>query len=72
MLWNLLRNLFVGISFKGDAATQSKLDDREIAFNCPKCGQENRKTIGWLKANHSFTCAGCGAAATIQFKSRTI
>jgi predicted RNA-binding Zn-ribbon protein involved in translation (DUF1610 family) len=72
MLWNLLRNLFVGVSVNGGATAQSKLDDREIAFNCPKCGHENRKTIAWLKANHSFTCAGCGAPATIQFKSRTI
>jgi predicted RNA-binding Zn-ribbon protein involved in translation (DUF1610 family) len=69
MLWNFLRNLAVKASLNGGGKA---LDDRELAFNCPKCGRENRKTIAWLKVNHSFTCAGCGAPATIQFRTRTI
>lgn len=30
------------------------------AVPCPKCGHETEKSIGWLKANHALTCAGCG------------
>jgi len=85
MLWNSPRTWLAALLNLRVTTAQSNLDDREIAFECPKCGHEIRKTIGWLKANQGLTCAGCGAtmelrteqvfnptSVTFKFKSRGI
>ena len=35
-------------------------DDAEIAVPCPECGKENQRTLGSLRAQDQFNCAGCG------------
>jgi len=85
MLWNSLRTWLAALLNLRVTTAQSNLDDREIAFKCPKCGHDIRKTIGWLKANQNLACAGCGAtmelrteqvfnptSVTFKFKSRGI
>ncbi|ASE38452.1 hypothetical protein CEP68_02435 [Brevundimonas vesicularis] len=36
-------------------------DDAEVGVPCPKCGQENVRSVGSLRAKTEFQCAGCGA-----------
>jgi transcription elongation factor Elf1 len=37
------------------------LSDRaEIAIGCPKCGHKTKQTVGWVKANETMVCGGCG------------
>ncbi len=38
----------------------------EIRFQCPRCGQELKQTIGRLKANEHMTCCGCGVGININ------
>jgi transcription elongation factor Elf1 len=66
MLWKSLRNWLAALLNVRVTTKQSNLDDREIAFKCPKCHGEIRKTIGWLKANHSLTCTGCGTTMELH------
>jgi len=47
------------------------LDNQTIDIPCPGCGKKASKSVGWLKANHNFTCS-CGAVVNIdtsKFKS---
>ncbi len=36
------------------------LDDVTLGLDCPSCGHENPRTIGWIKAHDSYTCEECG------------
>jgi transcription elongation factor Elf1 len=36
------------------------LEDKPLEFTCPRCGTKAIKTLGWLQANESVICAGCG------------
>lgn len=36
-------------------------DSQPVDLPCPKCGHKSKQSIGWLKANDSMTCPGCGA-----------
>jgi hypothetical protein len=42
----------------------SKLDEIEIPVPCPGCGNNNLKSILWLKAHHRLACRVCDV--TIQ------
>jgi transcription initiation factor IIE alpha subunit len=42
------------------------LDDKEIRFDCPKCGHKLRESIGWFKANNQVSCPGCGSIITLD------
>ena len=41
------------------------LDGQSVEIPCPSCGHKTAKTVGWLKANHHFTCR-CGARIEIK------
>ncbi|HEV2365396.1 MAG TPA: hypothetical protein VGS12_14500 [Caulobacteraceae bacterium] len=32
-------------------------DHALITIRCPKCREEQKKTIGWVKVNERFTCS---------------
>lgn len=36
-------------------------DEAEIEVRCPKCGEQNPRTVRSLRAKEEFDCAGCGA-----------
>lgn len=44
----------------------SLLDNQEIKFACPQCGNEVRETFGKLRAHPYVSCSGCGADITVQ------
>ena len=41
-------------------------DDVEINPACPKCGQDHRKTVRWLREEGSFDCFMCGTRISIE------
>ncbi len=41
-------------------------DNVETTLKCPKCGFENKKTLGWLQHNNKFTCADCPEIITLE------
>jgi hypothetical protein len=43
-------------------------EQAELGIECPKCGHENKKTVAWIKAHNSLTCAGCNE--TIRLDKR--
>lgn len=36
------------------------LDAQSVDIPCPQCGQKTAKSVGWLKTQSEFACAGCG------------
>jgi len=46
--------------------TNSLFDEQSLSIPCPQCGHETAQTIGWIKANGDFNCAGCGQAITLD------
>ena len=37
----------------------SIFNSQTLQINCPGCGKLNEKTVGWLRSNSTFPCAGC-------------
>ncbi len=35
-------------------------DMKSVGVRCPQCGELHKKTIGWIRANATMQCAGCG------------
>ena len=70
MLPNFLRKFFVQDSANGDAPPPPP--EGIVVVKCPKCGQENRSTVGWLKYSQSLKCTGCGVVGAVEFKNREI
>ena len=42
------------------------VDFDEISFQCPKCGQDIKQSIGRLKAKEHMACPGCGVGINID------
>ena len=42
------------------------IDFHEIRFQCPKCGQDLRQTIGRLRTAEHMTCPGCHVGINID------
>ncbi len=41
-------------------------DNEAINIPCPKCGNQSRKTVGWLKRNSNFPCSRCGETIEVN------
>ena len=42
------------------------IGSHEVPVPCPGCGQENRKSLRWLKDNDTIICERCGARITLN------
>jgi transcription elongation factor Elf1 len=45
----------------------SKIDEREIGFTCPTCGEMTFKSLGWIKEHKSdpVECSACNQPMNI-------
>jgi hypothetical protein len=37
----------------------------ELPIPCPRCGHHTKKSIGWIKTHHEYTCR-CGGLVTFK------
>jgi len=44
------------------------LGKHSLAIPCAHCGRKTMQTLGRLKANATFICAGCGTSITVNLK----
>ena len=44
------------------------LGKHSLAIPCGHCGRKTMQTLGRLKANATFICAGCGTSITVNLK----
>ena len=42
------------------------LEGYEVPVVCPACSMVNKRTVGWLQSNTTYTCDGCGAQAPMD------
>ncbi len=42
------------------------IDTNVIGFQCPKCGQDFKQTIGHLKSNQRLVCDSCGVGISFE------
>lgn len=47
-------------------SSMTDVDSNEIEFQCPRCGNDLKQTIGQLKAQKHMTCPGCGIGINID------
>ncbi len=40
--------------------------DAGVDLSCPQCQRKVKKTIGWIKQNTQFVCAGCGSIVKLK------
>ena len=41
-------------------------DSIEVSIQCPKCGKDLSKTIGWLKKHNNLVCCTCGMTLSTE------
>lgn len=41
-------------------------ESARLTIRCPRCGQEHRKSIAWLRNNTDMPCAGCGQIIALE------
>lgn len=45
-------------------------DHGTLALTCSNCGHQAEKTLGWVRENSRFICAGC--QHTVEFDGKAI
>ena len=51
---------------QGGIPWMANVDQTQVEFQCPKCGQELHATIGRLKENKHMVCPGCSVGINID------
>jgi transposase-like protein len=47
---------------------QNLFDDGEVELPCPKCARKTKRTLGRLRREKKFKCAGCGSDVDVDTK----